>query len=134
MNASIVLVHGGGFDGRCWDLLAPQLTEPALAIDRLGDRVRHAVFVGATVPDHGQAIIDTLDPAIQDMIRSAGKDVEPAPMDPDMAKIVLGDDLSPDQVAWCVERCQVIDIDASHMCMVSQPAETAAVITRAAAT
>src|ERR1700749_2619107 len=93
----LVLVHGGGFDHRCWDVLMPRLDGPALAgdlprrghhpaplraasfaagadaivadvdgagfervvlvghslagcsmpatIDRLGDRVAHAVFV-----------------------------------------------------------------------------------------
>lgn len=230
----VVLVHGGGFDSRCWDLLLPHLDTPTIAIDlpgrgkhptdlasvdiascaksvvsdigeagfgdvvlvghsmagctmpamidELGSRVRHAVFVGCTVPEHGTTILDTLDPAIQDMIRSRGEDIEPAPMDSEMAKVVLGDDLSPEQVDWCVERmvaeapgliqepvdlgsmagvpctwlrtmrdvivppdkqlrfaanldgCDVVDIDAGHMCMVSQPSETASVITRAAGT
>lgn len=228
--APAVLIHGGGFDARCWDLLLPHLGDSTIAvdlpgrgqhpadlhavdisscadsvvrdidaagfsdvvlvghsmagctmpamIDRLGPRVRHAVFIGCTVPEHGTTILDTLDPAIQASIRSAGEDVEPAPMDPEMAKIVLGDDLSPEQVDWCVERmvpeaprliqepvdlgsmsgvsctwlrtmgdvivpadkqlrfaanldgCEVVDIDAGHMCMVSRPAETAAVINR----
>lgn len=230
----VVLIHGGGFDGRCWDLLSPHLDPPTIAvdlpgrgrhpadlqsvdiascaksvvsdidgagldevvlvghsmagctmpamIDLLGSRVRHAVFIGCTVPEHGTTILDTLDPAIQDRIRSAGKDIEPAPMDPEMAKIVLGDDLSPEQMNWCVQRmvpeapgliqepvdlgsmsgvlctwlrtmrdvivpadkqlrfaanldgCDVVDIDAGHMCMVSQPSGTAAVISRAAET
>lgn len=224
----VVLVHGGGFDGRCWDLVVPHLDTPSIAVDLpgrgrhpadlrsvditscaesvlsdieaagldevvvaghsmagcsmpamiglLGRRVRHAVFIGCTVPEHGTSIFDTLDPAIQDRIRSAGDDVEPAPMDPEMAKIVLGDDLTPDQVDWCVERmvaeapglieepvdlapmsgvpctwlrtmrdvivpadkqlrfaanledCDVVDIEAGHMCMVSRPADTAAII------
>jgi pimeloyl-ACP methyl ester carboxylesterase len=224
----VVLIHGGGFDARCWDLLLPHLESPAIAVDlpgrgkhpadlrsvdiagcaesvmrdiddagfgevvlvghsmagctmpavigRLGGRVRHAVFIGCTVSEHGSAILDTLDPAIQEMIRSRGKDIEPAPMDPEMAKVVLGDDLSPEQVDWCVDRmvpeapglieepvdlgpvagvsctwlrtlrdvivpaekqlrfaanldgCEVIDIDAGHMCMVSQPSRTAQAI------
>lgn len=153
---------------------------PAI-IGLLDGRVRHAVFIGCTVPDHGTSIFDTLDPGIQDMIRSAGEDVEPAPMDPEMAKIVLGDDLTADQTDWCVERmvaeapgliqepvdlapmsgvpctwlrtmrdvivpadkqlrfaanlkeCDVVDVDAGHMCMVSRPSDTAAIISSVAA-
>jgi hypothetical protein len=29
----IVLVHGGGFDARCWDLLLPHLAHDAVAVD-----------------------------------------------------------------------------------------------------
>ena len=143
--------------------------------------MRHAVFVGATVPPDGQACIDTLDPAIQQLIRDAGDVDEPRPMDPAMAAVVLGNDLTEEQVAWCTERmvaeapglttepvdhaplhavsrtwirtlqdlivpaekqlafaegiepCAVVDIDAGHMCMVSQPATTAATLNEVAA-
>ena len=145
-------------------------------IDLLGERVRHAVFVACTVPDDGRSAFDMLDPSIQEMIRNAG-DVEPRPMDPEMAKVVLGNDLTDDQFAWCTERlvaeapslvrepvdlsplrspmprtwvrtlndiivtadkqlayaenvgdCQVVDIDAGHMCMVSRPETLAEVL------
>lgn len=223
-----VLVHGGGFDSRCWDLLLPHLDRPALAVDLpgrgahpapweridfrlcaesvaadvdaagadevvlvghslagcvlpaivgvLGRLVRHAVFVGCTVPEQGRSAFDTLDPAIQQRIRDAGP-IEPRPMDPAMAKIVLGNDLDEEQIAWCVDRlvpeapsltqeevdltpftdgpprtwvrtlqdvivpaekqsrfadnlgdCAVVDIDAGHMCMVSQPAALAGLL------
>ena len=69
----------------------------------LGDRVRHAVFVGCTVPEQGRSAFDTLDPAIQQRIHDAGP-VEPRPMDPAMAKIVLGNDLDEEQIAWCLDR------------------------------
>ncbi len=146
-------------------------------IARLGVRVRQAVFVACTVPETGQSAFDTLDPEIQAMIREAGTPVEPRPMDPAMARIVLGDDLSEEQFAWCVERlvpeaprlttdpvdlaplrtampslwvrtlqdaivpaakqlrfaqnvgeCPVVDLDAGHMCMISQPAAVAAIL------
>jgi pimeloyl-ACP methyl ester carboxylesterase len=110
----LVLVHGGGFDGRCWDLLLDHLESPALAIDlpgrgrhpaplrtvtlqsaaasiaanvdaasigRLvlvghslagcsmpaaiglpGDRVRRAVFIACTIPQHGSSACATLEP------------------------------------------------------------------------
>jgi pimeloyl-ACP methyl ester carboxylesterase len=151
----IVLVHGGGLDGRCWDPLLPLLAGPALAVDlpgrgahptplhsvtfaacaasvrddvdaagfdevvlvghslagcsmpailgMLGDRVRHAVFVACTVPSDGNSAYDMLDPAIQERIRDAGG-IEPRPMDPEMAKLVLGNDLTDEQFAWCVDR------------------------------
>jgi hypothetical protein len=103
-------------------------------------------------------------------------------MDPAMARIVLGDDLTDQQFAWCLDRlvpeaprlttdpvdlsplhsslprtwirtlqdiivpaakqlrfagnvgnCPVVDIDAGHMCMVSQPATLASLLLAATA-
>jgi pimeloyl-ACP methyl ester carboxylesterase len=154
---------------------------PAM-IDRLGGRVRHAVFVACTVPEDGSSCFDTLEPEIQAMARAGGASLEPRAMDAAMAKVVLGDDLDDAQFAWCVERfvpeaprlttdpvdlsplrsamprtwvrtlrdiivspekqlrfarnvggCEVIDLDAGHMCMVSRPAATAAILNRIAA-
>ncbi len=149
---------------------------PAM-ISVLGERVSHAVFVACTVPESGSSAFDTLDPEIQAMIRAAGAPLEPAPMDPALAKIVLGNDLDDEQFAWCAQRlvpeasqlstdpvdlapletpmprtwvrtlqdlivpatkqlrfaanvgnCPVIDLDAGHMCMVSQPAALARIL------
>ena len=38
------------------------------------------------------------------MIRDAGEPTEPGPMDPALAKVVLGNDLDEEQFAWCAER------------------------------
>jgi pimeloyl-ACP methyl ester carboxylesterase len=90
---------------------------PAM-IDALGERVRHAVFVACTVPPDGQSAFDTLDPEIQAYATGAGAtgagatgagatdagDAEPRPMDPELAELVLGSDLTDEQFAWCVER------------------------------
>jgi pimeloyl-ACP methyl ester carboxylesterase len=149
---------------------------PAM-ISVLGDRVSHAVFVACTVPESGSSAFDTLDPEIQAMIQAAGAPLEPGPMDPALAKIVLGNDLDDEQFAWCAQRlvpeasklstdpvdltpldtpmprtwvrtlqdlivpaakqlrfaanvgnCPVIDLDAGHMCMVSQPAALARIL------
>jgi pimeloyl-ACP methyl ester carboxylesterase len=147
-------------------------------IGLLGDRVRHAVFVACTVPEHGRSSLDTLDPEIQEMARSGiASGSETMVMDEEIAKLVLGDDLDPEQFAWCMDRrvpeapglvtepvdlsplrsgpprtwvrtlgdlivapdkqlrfarnvgdCPVVDIDAGHMCMVSQPAALAAIL------
>jgi pimeloyl-ACP methyl ester carboxylesterase len=148
----IVLVHGGGFDGRCWDRLVPLLAGPSLAVDlpgrgahptplgevtlaacadtvcadvdaagfdelvlvghslagcsmpgivgRLGARVRHVVFVACTVPADGHSAFDVLDADIQALIRDAGE-AATGPMPPDVAAMVLGDDLTEEQFAWC---------------------------------
>jgi pimeloyl-ACP methyl ester carboxylesterase len=231
----VVLVHGGGFDGRCWDLVVPRLAGPAIAVDLpgrgrrpadlrsvtiadcgraiaddvdaagfdevvlvghslagcslpaaiglLGDRVRHAVFVACTVPADGTSCFDTLDPEIQAMTKAASQAavasgaVPDRGLDPAIAKVIFGNDLDDDQFAWCVERlvpeapgltlepvdlaplrtalprtwvrtlqdavidpgkqlrfaanvgdCPVVDLDAAHMCMISQPAATAAIL------
>jgi pimeloyl-ACP methyl ester carboxylesterase len=154
---SIVLVHGGGLDGRCWEPLLPHLDGASLAvdlpgrgahpapldtvdfaacaasvrddidaagfddvvlvghslagcsmptmIDLLGGRVRHAVFVACTVPEHGRSAFDTLDPEIQAYAdANAASDAEPQAMSPELAKIVLGSDLTDEQFAWCAAR------------------------------
>jgi pimeloyl-ACP methyl ester carboxylesterase len=230
----IVLIHGGGLDGRCWERLEPHLEGPVLAVDLpgrgshpapldsvtfstcaasvredvdaagfddvvlvghslagcsmpamiglLGERVRHAVFVACTVPEDGRSAFDTLDSEIQAMIDAAPEPDEPRAMDAAMAKIVLGTDLDDEQFAWCAERlvpeaprltadpvdlsalraaiprtwvrtlqdiivpaakqsrfadnvgnCPVVDLDAGHMCMISQPVRLAAILNEAAA-
>jgi pimeloyl-ACP methyl ester carboxylesterase len=141
---------------------------PAI-IGLLGQRVRHAVFVACTVPESGHSAFDTLDPEIQTMILATGEPVVPRAMDSAIAKVVLGNDLDEEQIAWCTERlvpeaprlttdpvdlsalgsamprtwvrtlqdiivppakqarfadnvgnCPVLDLDAGHMCMISQ--------------
>jgi pimeloyl-ACP methyl ester carboxylesterase len=237
MVTPVVLVHGGGFDARCWDLVVPHLAAPAIAVDLpgrgtrpadlatvtladcaaaiaedvdragfdevvlaghslagcslpaaiglLGDRVRHAVFVACTVPEDGASCLDTLEPEIQAMGRATRNQREPgAPsvMDPPRAKTIFGNDLDDEQFAWCVARmvpeapqlivdtvdlsplrkdmprtwirtlhdvilpadkqlrfaanvgdCEIVDLVAAHMCMISQPAATAALLDRIAA-
>jgi pimeloyl-ACP methyl ester carboxylesterase len=156
----IVLIHGGGFDSRCWDLLIPHLAGPSLSVDLpgrgdhpaplesvdfaacaasvqadindagfdeivlvghslagcsmpamlglFGQRVRHAVFLGCTVPEHGKSAFDTLDPEFQALAHSQPEPpsapAQSATMSPEVAKIVIGDDLSEEQFQWCVER------------------------------
>lgn len=76
-------------------------------IGLLGDRVRHAVFIACTVPETGQSAFDTLDPAVQAMARAgmqAAGDAEPRAMDGDLAELVLGNDLTDEQLAFCLER------------------------------
>jgi pimeloyl-ACP methyl ester carboxylesterase len=155
----VVLVHGGGLDGRCWDRTRGLLSAPSIAVDLpgrgahpadlgsvtfadcaesvhadidaagfqdvvlaghslagcsmpamigvLGDRVRHAVFIACTVPETGRSAFDTLDPAVRAMAR-AGADAmnesEPRAMDGALAKLVLGNDLTDEQMAFCLER------------------------------
>jgi pimeloyl-ACP methyl ester carboxylesterase len=228
MTIPLVLVHGGGFDSRCWELLVPRLAAPVIAVDLpgrgrrpaapesvtfadcaqaivedidaagfeevvlvghsqagcslprvmalLGERVRHAVFVAALVPEDGRSSMQELTPHVSGMIDDHVERRRDT-MDPAMAKVVFGNDLDDDQFAWClarlvpeppglpnepvelsglrestprtwvrttrdailppdmqlrfverVGRCPVIDLDAGHMCMISQPEALAAIL------
>ncbi|MET0160936.1 MAG: alpha/beta hydrolase [Acidimicrobiales bacterium] len=230
----IVLVHGGGFDGRCWDRLLPHLDGPSIAVDLpgrgrhpapmesvtlaacaqavaddvdgagfdeivlvghslagcsmpatvgvLGDRVRHAVFVACTVPEDGTSSLDTLDPEVQAMARQGLEGGATGVLDSALAKDLFGNDLDDEQFAWCVERmvpeapslitapvdlaplrvpfprtwvrtrhdaivdpdkqlrfaqnvgdCPVVDLEAAHMAMISQPSELARILNGKAA-
>ena len=154
----VVLVHGGGLDGRCWEPTRLLMSVPSLAVDLpgrgahaadlasvtfadcaesvrtdvdaagfddivlaghslagcsmpamiglLGDRVRHAVFIACTVPETGKSAFDTLDPEVQAMARAGMEagDVQPRAMDGELAKLVLGNDLTDEQLAFCLER------------------------------
>jgi pimeloyl-ACP methyl ester carboxylesterase len=150
-------------------------------IGELGDRVRHAVFIACTVPETGKSAFDTLDPEVQAMARAGTEtagDAEPGAMDGELAKLVLGNDLTDEQMAFCLERlvaeapglsdspvdlaplrpelpstwvctlqdmivaadkqrrfarnvgpnCEVIDLDAGHMCMVGRAERTAGIL------
>lgn len=226
----LVLVHGGGFDSRCWDLLLPHLTSPAIAVDlpgrgrrpgvldvvtfdrcaraivedieaagfddvvlvahslggcvmapalyALGGRVRHIIFLAAMVPQHGNC---TAQEWSTDLKKRIGDEHDTAPrqtMTAENVKIMFGNDMDDAQVAWCIERlvpeapslshepvdlaplrsavtrswilttkdailtpdmqrrficnvaggCEVHEIDAGHMCMISQPAACALLI------
>jgi pimeloyl-ACP methyl ester carboxylesterase len=224
----LVLVHGGGFDHRCWDRLLPHLAGPAIAVDlpgrgrhpaplgsvtfstcaaavaedidaagfdqvvlvghslagcsmpatigRLGGRVRHAVFVACSVPEDGTSTLDTLPADIRAMAEAAPQGGSGV-LDPAIAKVIFGNDLDDEQFAWCVERfvpealrltsdpvdlsplrdpfprtwvrtlhdaivdadkqlrfagnvgdCEIVDLDAAHMCMVSKPNELARIL------
>ncbi len=171
-------VDAAGFDEiSARGSLARRLLHAAM-IELLGRRVRHAVFIVCTVPEHGASAFDTLDPEIQELAHAAGPDVEPRRMSDELAKVVLGDDLDDEQMAFFLEclvpeaprlsndpvdlvplhgkvpatwirtmrdiivapekqirfaknvgpDCTVVDLDAGHMCMVSQPAATAAIL------
>jgi pimeloyl-ACP methyl ester carboxylesterase len=76
-------------------------------IDLLGDRVRHAVFVACTVPETGKSAFDTLDPEVQEMARAGAEamgDAQPRTMDSELARLVLGNDLTDEQLEFCLER------------------------------
>src|SRR3954470_14389164 len=154
----VVLVHGGGLDGRCWDPTRALMSAPSIAvdlpgrgahpadlrsvtfadcaesvradvdaagfddvvlaghslagcsmpsmIDALGDRVRHAVFIACTVPETGRSAFDTLDPEVQAMARAGAAAMrdgaEPRRMDDELARLVLGNDLTDEQLAFCL--------------------------------
>jgi pimeloyl-ACP methyl ester carboxylesterase len=151
-------------------------------IGELGGRVRHAVFVACTVPDHGTSCLDMLPPEMQEFARPALEAGEVGMLSAEMAKEVFGNDLDDEQFAWMLERmvperaprlllepvdlsplksafprtwvrpvhdaivdperqlqyaanvgdCEIIDLDAAHMCMISQPEKLTEIIDRIA--
>jgi pimeloyl-ACP methyl ester carboxylesterase len=60
-DTPIVLVHGGGFDHRCWDRLVPLLEGPVLAVDLPG-RGRHpAPFDAVDLAACAEAVVADVD-------------------------------------------------------------------------
>lgn len=77
-------------------------TLPA-TVGRLGDRVRHVVFVACTVPDDGGTALDTLPAEVQHMVRESRGEVAGV-LDSELARAFFGNDLDDEQFAWCSER------------------------------
>jgi pimeloyl-ACP methyl ester carboxylesterase len=151
-------------------------------IGLLGDRVRHAVFVACSVPEHGTSCVDTLPFDVQAFARASLDSGDSGVLSPAMAKDFFGNDLDEGQMAWMMERmvpeapglltdrvdlsplrsamprtwvrplhdaivepdrqlrfasnvsdCDIIDLDAGHMCMISKPRELAAIVNLIAA-
>lgn len=228
MMTPLVLVHGGGFDSRCWDLLVPYLAPSVVAVDLpgrgrrpaplgsvtyadcaravvedvdaagfdevvlvghslggcsvppamalLGDRVRHAVFCAAMVPAAGTGTMHELRADVREHVEESQAERRET-MDPAQAKRYFGNDLDDERFAWCIERLvpeaeglttepvdlsalrrpvprtwvrttndailppgtqarfaarvgagSTIDLDAGHMCMISQPAALAEIL------
>jgi pimeloyl-ACP methyl ester carboxylesterase len=179
-NSVVADVDAAGFDELV--LVGHSLAGCSMpaTIGLFGARVRHAVFVGCTVPEDGKCGLDTLPPDVQAMVRGA-RDPEADTLDPEIAKAFFGNDLDDRMWAWCLERmvpegvkilfepvdltplrtpmprtwvrpvrdaivdpdkqlifagnvgnCEVIDIDAGHMCMISKPGEVAGIVSRIA--
>jgi pimeloyl-ACP methyl ester carboxylesterase len=53
---AMVLVHGGGFDGSCWDLLIPHLNGEAYAVDLPGRGASPADLATVTVRSFADAV------------------------------------------------------------------------------
>ena len=57
----VVLVHGGGFDHRCWELLEPMLDGPVLSVDLPGRGAHPADLRSVSLDDAARSIVgDTL--------------------------------------------------------------------------
>jgi pimeloyl-ACP methyl ester carboxylesterase len=57
---TIVLIHGGGFAGSCWEPMLPFLRAPALALDLPGRGDRPADLATVTLADFVDAVVDEL--------------------------------------------------------------------------
>ncbi len=229
-----VLVHGGGGDSSCWDLLVPLMRVETYAVDlpgrgasaadlatvtvggfadavadeirqrdlvdvtlvghslagitlpgvaaRVPDRIRRLVFVSCVVPPHGVSVaevLDTLSPSVAEIAASLGDAVITADgaLHPEFATAMFCNDMNEAQRAFTLARLvpesmniifepidldalpreiprtyvrllrdasltldaqdrmaanlgevQIIDLDAGHMAMISQPAELAAIL------
>jgi pimeloyl-ACP methyl ester carboxylesterase len=221
----LVLIHGGTFDSRCWQLTVPHLRAPVSAVDlpgrgrrpsvldsitladcvdaivedmdtagfdeavlvahsmggvtlleamaRAPERIRAAVFLSADIPPDGQSLVDLL--LAEHASRPGGPDL--AALASEGFRQRFGSDLDDDQYEWCmslrvdessalahapvdhsgltselpriwiratgdatnlpaiqdgyavrVAADTVIDIDAGHMCMISEPVELAHIL------
>ena len=58
---SYVLVHGGGFDGSCWDLVVPHLDGAVHAVDLPGRGRRPADLDEVTIADSVAAVVDEIE-------------------------------------------------------------------------
>ncbi len=147
------------------------ITLPGVAA-RIPERLARLVFVGATVPAHGQTVLEALDAATQEVAAESmvGEQVA-APED--WARTAFCNDMDDDQTAWTLShmgpeamgvmmepvdlqgldtavprtwiltlhdavvdterqllyadrvRAEIIELDAAHMAMISQPARLA---------
>ena len=68
----IVLVHGGGLDGRCWDPLLPHLDGPAIAVDLPGRGAHPAPLETIRLADCAASVARTSMPAGFDEIVLVG--------------------------------------------------------------
>ena len=57
---NLVLVHGGGFGGSCWELLLPYLDAQTFVVDLPGRGSRPAVLAGLTLADFTDAVVDDI--------------------------------------------------------------------------
>ena len=73
-------------------------------IGLLGSRVRHAVFVACSVPEHGKSCVDTLPADLQAFARANLETGEPGVLSADMARAMFGNDLDEAQFAWMMDR------------------------------
>jgi pimeloyl-ACP methyl ester carboxylesterase len=154
---------------------------PAM-VGMLGARVRHAVFIACTVPEHGANCLSTLEPEIRDGAESAQDSDGTGMLSAETVRALFGNDLDEQQLAWCLDRivpeapalttepvdltplrgpmprtwvrplldaivdadkqlrfainvgrCRMIDMDAAHMCMISQPKALARILNDIAA-
>jgi pimeloyl-ACP methyl ester carboxylesterase len=228
---TFMLVHGGGLDSSCWELLVPFLDGLVFAVDlpgrgarpadlstvtvadfvdavvseildrdltdvllvghslagitlpgvaaRVSGRLRRLVFVSCVIPAHGANVadvLDTLSPAVAEVTAKIGDDVVGADgtLHPDLAATMFCNDMDEAQRAFTLARLvpesmaviaepvdlaglrmsiprtyvrllqdaslvlasqdrmaaklgdvQIVDVDAGHMAMISQPVELA---------
>jgi pimeloyl-ACP methyl ester carboxylesterase len=88
----IALVHGGGFDSSCWDLLVPALKTPSVAVDLPGRGRRPAPLRDVTFDACARALRDDVDAVGFDRFVLVGHSLAGASM-PAMVDL-LGDRVS----------------------------------------
>jgi pimeloyl-ACP methyl ester carboxylesterase len=73
------------------------ITLPAV-VERVPERIRHVVFIAAAVPPDGMRIVDTLDPAMRDVVEEHAR--QPAQLvDPALATALFCAGMNEDQTA-----------------------------------
>ena len=76
----------------------------------LAPRLRHVVFLSAVVPPDGTAVLDQIDPAVQDFVRAATAGGIYS-QDRESARVMLCNDMDAEQTTWTLDR--VVDDSAA---------------------
>jgi pimeloyl-ACP methyl ester carboxylesterase len=83
----LVLVHGGGFDSRCWERVLPHLRAPAVAVDLPGRGRRPAAFDDLSLAAFSEAIVADVDDAGFDEVVLVGHSFAGASVPGAMARL-----------------------------------------------
>ena len=111
---TMVLVHGGGLGKNCWEPLLPFLDGDVVAVDLPGRGDRPADLSKVGIADFVDAVVDDLESRDLHDVLEWGLSI-----------------LVPEKQDRFIESlggCEVLELDAGHMAMISRPQDLAALL------